>query len=409
MIKLTDVSLKFSDEDLQLAFEGLTRLKGREDIGFFQLPERPKVWKQSMTRASDLKAKYDHLFVIGIGGSSLGAKVLLEACSSEEKVVFFENVDGKAFWNRLKSFDEKKQDWSRVHWVIISKSGNTMETLAQAQFADQFLSQKGLRIYDHCTVITEERSNPLYDWAEKYLVKVLEIPRDVGGRFSALTPVGLLPAAFAGINIEEIQKGAQWGLMQDRMIAELCALSLASFQNEKWITLFWSYSDQLREYGLWMQQLWAESLAKKVDRQGRTAPRVSSPMPLVGAIDQHSVLQQVCEGAKDKFIWFLRARSSEEAGPALKEPIFPAQAYMKGKKLGDLLRVEALATRQATHEAGVDSLTLVVKELNGESIGALMIISELTVATLGELLDINAFDQPGVELGKTLAKSKLIN
>jgi glucose-6-phosphate isomerase len=210
-------------------------------------------------------------------------------------------------------------------------------------------------------------------------------------------------AAFAGVDIGEIRRGAQWALQQSTLVSELAAHSLSSFENSEWITAFWVYCNRLYSWGLWTQQLWAESLAKKINRSGGSAPRVSTPIPLIGANDQHSVLQQLAEGAKDKFVWFLRVKDSETYGPVLKQSLFSHQNYLVGKPLGVLLGAEAQATSQALENHGVHSISLLCEALSPATIGALFMTMELVVGTIGEVYDINAFDQPGVELGKRLA------
>ena len=199
MIGIDNCTLPTQDDDLKLGFESLTRLLDRKDVGFFNLPDNEKVWSGSQNRCTEIKSKYKKLFVIGIGGSSLGAKMLIESCHGSDSVEFFENVDASSFWKKLRKYDELGIDWSTVHWLVISKSGGTMETLAQTQFANQFLLKKhSIHLSDHSTVITEDKENALKVWADENHVKVLEIPSDVGGRFSVLSPVGLFPAAFAG-------------------------------------------------------------------------------------------------------------------------------------------------------------------------------------------------------------------
>jgi len=217
----------------------------------------------------------------------------------------------------------------------------------------------------------------------------------------------MFPAAFYGLDTARLRSGAAWALEQDELVERLAAQSLASFKREEWITLFWSYADGLRDFGLWAQQLWAESLGKKSDRQGGRAPRASTPLPAVGSSDQHSILQQVVEGARDKFLWFIRVDRSERAGPALERNLFDGQALMRGKGMGRLFGAMAEATRSALEREGVPSLTLRTERLDEESLGALFMILQLTVGAIGEAMDINAFDQPGVELGKRLARRLL--
>ena len=158
-----------------------------------------------------------------------------------------------------------------------------------------------------------------------------------------------------------------------------------------------------------MQQLWAESLAKKNDRLGKSAPRASTPIPLIGSRDQHSVLQQISEGHRDKFIWFIRVSESEDFGPNLENDIFGADVKYENKNLGRVFAALAVSTAQGLKQVGVNSLTLRLGRLHEKEVGALFMIFQVVVAALGEHLNINAFDQPGVELGKRLAKDILQN
>jgi glucose-6-phosphate isomerase len=340
-----------------------------------------------------------------MGGSSLGGRALLQALkkwNSAHNVEFIDNVDSDRFWKWIKSQSDNGGLQS-THWVIVSKSGNTIETLTMAEFIDQHLRSAGFKKLSACsTVISEFDDNPLMRWARKESVTALEIPKDVGGRFSVLCPVGLLPGAFYGLDLSEIRAGAVWALEQDELVARLAAQSLMSFERSEWITLFWAYADGLRDFGLWTQQLWAESLGKAKDRSGQFAPRASTPMPAVGSSDQHSILQQVMEGSRDKFLWFMRVDESETNTPQLERNLFDCQKLMQGKSMGELFAAMATATREALQQESVQSLTLTAQQLDERSMGALFMLLELVVGTLGEALNIDAFNQPGVELGKKL-------
>lgn len=389
------------------AISGWEKLFKRQDVGFIQLPQREHLWSASLKRAQEIRAQASHLGVLGIGGSSLGAQALKEAVlgTAHSEVTFFDNVDARAFWQKVKDLEPLRQ----VHWLIISKSGNTLETLAGAEFLHQHLREVGLKLSDQATVISELKDNPLTQWAKKNQVPVLEIPPDVGGRFSVLSPVGLLPAAFLNIPLEEMRQGAMEAIESKDLVCELAAQGLASFARNEWITLFWIYADDLKTFGYWLQQLWAESLAKAVTLDGQTAPRVSSPFVGVGAVDQHSLLQQISEGARDKFIWFIREQRAENTGPRLKNNEFFGMDILKGKGLGDLLAAEAQATQQTLAEVGVSSLTLHMGEADARTMGGAFMLMELVVAVMGECLGINTFDQPGVEAGKLLARRIMSN
>ncbi len=407
MWTLTHTTKKDESGFLDKAHAGLQALKQRKEIGFLQLGKRENLWSSSEVRGRELRKSYHDLAVLGMGGSSLGGRSLMQSLrkwDSAQNVTFIDNVDADFFWKWLRSH-KNLQD---VHWVIVSKSGNTIETLTMAEFVEQHLRVSGFKkLAATSTVISEPRANPLTNWARKEGVPILEIPQDVGGRFSVLTPVGMLPAAFYGLDVERIRSGVEWAYEQDELIARLAAQSLMSFQREEWISLFWAYADGLRDFGLWTQQLWAESLGKALDRSGAKAPRASTPMSAVGSSDQHSILQQVMEGTRDKFVWFFRVEQSESAGPTLERGLFEGQSLMHGKTMGELLAAEAVATRQALEHQKVQSLTLQTQSLSEESMGALFMIMQLVVGSLGEALGINAFDQPGVELGKVMARDIL--
>jgi len=402
LIKLTNFTHEPSKAFFGEAQTALNKLLHRKDLGFFDLPKRQEIWNQSAGRAQELKKSYKTLAILGIGGSSLGGLAIKESLGLDG-LEFFENVDSRDFWKRLNSLSV-----DQTHWVIVSKSGKTVETLTQANFVSQFLKEKGLDLTQRATVISEIKSNPLTNWARKNNVQILQIPEDVGGRFSVLSPVGLLPAGFGGVDLHQLKEGAQDALHDTELVARLSAFYLASFSEEKWISVFWAYCNNLRYFGLWIEQLWAESLGKKHDIHKRQAPRASTPISLIGANDQHSVLQQIAEGAKDKFVSFLRVKESETYGPKLAENLFEGEGFVVGKSMGELLAAEATATQRALQEANVPSLSLEIDALDARHLGFLFMLFELVVGTMGEALNINAFDQPGVELGKRLAKEILL-
>ncbi|CAN5481026.1 glucose-6-phosphate isomerase [soil metagenome] len=391
-------------EKSRRAFESLMQ---RQDVGFTKLAARENLIQAAEARAKEIARVSNHIVVVGMGGSSLGTRALLAAVPRPQgrgAVSFLDNIDADRFWTWLKS----RNDIADIHWVLTSKSGNTVEILALADLIDQHLRQSGhRRLGTVATVISELKESPLTNWARKENVPVLEVPIDVGGRFSVLTAVGLFPAAFAGLRIERMTEGTAWALAQGDLVAQMAAHSLGSFLRDEWVTMLWSYADSLREFGLWWQQLWAESLAKRTTRNGEPAPRVSTPVPGVGTCDQHSMLQQIIEGAPDKFVWFQRIAKCEEAGPKLEKTLFEGQDFLIGKGVGELFKAEAEATEQAMREAKVHTIGLHGVELDERSMAALFMIWQLTVATMGEVLGVNAFNQPGVERGKVLARSAL--
>lgn len=404
MIKIQNSYHSIDEKELQQSQEALKQFLSRTDIGFPQIPDRQHLWDAIRDKAQELHSQADDLVVVGIGGSSLGPKALyeiLENPDSDKKLFLCDNVDAVEFeklWKRLKNP-------SRTAWVIISKSGGTIETLVAADLIQQKYKSQSWKFIP--TVVSETRSNPLTHWAHENNVSVLEIPVDVGGRFSVLTAVGMLPMAFLGFSIEEFQKGARQALKDQELVSRLMTHSMQSFQRQEWITFFMFYASPYQGFGRWLQQLWAESLAKATDRNGGTGPRVSTPMWGIGSIDQHSVLQQLMEGAHDKWIVISRFKTIENAGEPVQKSGFPGQEFFNGHKMGQLIAAQAQGTRQALNDQKVSTLTLEVEDLSPRSLGYQIMLWQLVVAGLGERLNINAFDQPGVELGKRLAKQIL--
>ena len=189
MWQLTHQTKKSESAFLEKAHAGIKALKSRTDLGFLQLTEREELWTASENRAREIRRNSLKLVVLGMGGSSLGGRAIcqsLENFSLTHEVIFIDNVDSDRFWKRLKT----EKDFTSYHWVIISKSGNTIETLTMAEFIDQHLRLGGhKRLATQCTVVSEPEDNPLTRWAKKENVPTLEIPKDVGGRFSVLRVV----------------------------------------------------------------------------------------------------------------------------------------------------------------------------------------------------------------------------
>jgi glucose-6-phosphate isomerase len=402
-MKIISTNRKPSAENEKLAKASLETFLSRQDIGFKDLPERETLWSSSQELGLQLRGQFKDMVVIGIGGSILGGQVINEIFAkpyASHQVHFCDNLDSAEFERLMSRFD----DVNKVAWVFISKSGSTIETLATFDYIHQLCDG---RFLDNTFFITEKRSNPLFDLAQKYKRPMLEIPMDVGGRYSVLTPVGMLPAAFLGLNTEEFRRGAKQALQDKDLIVQMSAQALDSFSRGEWITLFWFYSSWMRSFGGWLQQLWAESLAKTLNRLKQPAARVSTPLAAIGACDQHSILQQVMEGAKDKLVIFFRFTSCEKDQQPLKETMFTQHKFLIGKSKGEILAAEAEATSRALEQQNISTMSVRLADLSPSSVGYLFMFWQLVVACVGESLNINAFDQPGVELGKRLAKEIL--
>lgn len=404
MLEISQAQHKFDQNTFNLCQEALAAFLKRTDIGFPQLVERIPLWEQSYKAGQNFHQRFTRLVIVGLGGSSLGTRVIAEVFRAKN-LYFVDNVDAIEFETLIEDLGDLKE----VGWVFISKSGTTIESLCALEFLEQIYKEEKLSLAQQSLVISEPRENTLTKWAQAHSIGVCEIPFDVGGRFSILSPVGMMPAAFLGLDLEKIRLGAKLALQNKELVTQVMAQMAQSFQREEWITLLWFYSSRMKNFGSWFQQLWAESLGKAKARSGSAAPRASTPMWAVGASDQHSILQQVMEGAHDKFVVFFRVEEAEGGSQRLHSHQFQETKDLQGRTMGELLRAEALATQEALVQNGVSTMTLKTKVLDEQTLGFLFMFWELVVAGLGEYMKIDAFDQPGVELGKRLAKEKLKN
>jgi glucose-6-phosphate isomerase len=295
---------------------------------------------------------------------------------------------------------------------VISKSGGTAETMAQYLVVRQWLEDAlGGAAARHLVFTTDPARGALRELAVREGIATLEVPPDVGGRFSVLSPVGLLPAALVGIDVAGLLAGArqaiesaeadQLGRNPAALYAALHWAADADLQAR--INVLMPYTDRLREFAEWYRQLWAESLGKRVDRGGQAVHRGPTPVGAVGATDQHSQVQLFMEGPYDKAITFVVV---DELGVDLTIPAradLPADlAYLPGHTLGELLRAEYEATSAALAQMGRMSCTLRLPALSPASLGEAIMFLQLATGYAGVWYGVDPFDQPGVELGKKL-------
>lgn len=383
----------------------LAYLYNRDDLGFFQIKNVEKA-VQEVAKHSTQLTRYNQLVVIGLGGSSLGGRALVDALaapSERTKIKFLDNVDSHSLYQWL---NEQKEVES-IGWVICSKSGNTLEALTLYDFCSQFFKDyRETDIAENTIIVSEEKSSIVVDFGKNNDCPQLTIPVNIGGRFSAFTPVGLLPAVFLGLSTDGFLKGFQSALANKKLIQEMVYQIWQSHLEGENIFYSFQYCDRLNTFGLWLQQLWSESLGKAVKRSGEVAAKVSTFVPCRGASDQHSVLQQIVEGPEKKFVAFHRVGSSEAGTANLQSTRF-SESLMQGRKIGELLAIQAESTEKAISESQAGTMVLKVSDLTEASLSELMMSWMLTVGVLGELLDINAFDQPGVESGKAITRRVL--
>ena len=305
----TRASFDLPDEIRLEVSRALDFLLKRKELGFLKTEKLDNSLLECKENFHFFHGK-EALVVIGVGGSSLGAKALCQGFSRkwENKIFFLDNVDSLS----VDIFLANPLNWEKVAWVVISKSGKTLETLSLYNYCHSVLSQeKSFSIIKNTAVITELKKNPLYDFAIMEKRPILSIPCDIGGRFSVFTPVGLFPLAFLEGSLKTLVKGYKKALAEKEKIIEIAGQLWASHLREEMNLYSFQYCENLGTLSLWIQQLWSESLSKDKNRQGSPAPANSTFVPCRGVSDQHSVLQQIIEGVEKKFILFHQVRGSE--------------------------------------------------------------------------------------------------
>ena len=394
------------DSSLQRADAALIWLRQQaadKSLELLGIPARKDDLKAAQKVAAGIKGART-VAVLGIGGSSLGGQALT-ALRKNPGVEFHDNPDPFSWSAALKRFDLKK-----THFVAISKSGGTAETLMQVLTAAEALKQAGVKaLKKHFTIITEPHQSALADFADAIGAARLDHPTGVGGRYSVLTVVGLLPAILMGIDVKALRAGAA-AVLAETLAAKSAAGSPAATgaalhhalasENRLATTILWPYVDHLAVFGGWWRQLWAESLGK--DGKG------STPVSVLGPVDQHSQLQLFRDGPGNALFTIVTVDTKG------KGPMAPRAAakslkldYLAGKRLGDLVEAESRATAQTLFKNGRPVRTIHVPEVNAFNMGALMMHFMLETILMGKLMEVDPFNQPGVEEGKVLARQYL--
>jgi len=394
------------------AGESARALRARRAAGelpVLDLPQQSEAVRRIGALAAAVRDEVDALVVLGIGGSALGGRAILEALADGKKrVVVVDNVDPWTFGRLLDDFD-----LTRTAFNVVSKSGETAATMAQFLIMrDRLLRALGAIDYKPRVIVTTDaEQGSLRQIVNDEGFRALDVPAGVGGRFSVLTAAGLFPAAVAGVRIEDLLAGATWmdGRMRSDTLAENPAyllgalLYLAETKRQKGIVVLMPYSDRLRAFALWFAQLWAESLAKSADIEGNPTHSGQTPQAVVGASDQHSQLQLYLDGPPDKVVVFIRV---EDHGREIEIPNaygdLEGVGYLSGKGLGELLNMEQRSTELALHKRGRMTLTLSVPQLNAFTLGQLFYLFEGATVFAAALHRVNSGDQPAAEEGRRL-------
>lgn len=408
-------SLEQAEEAFARALAVFDERRGRGELGFLDMPNAHDMTAQIRQFADGAGQAFSDVVVLGIGGSALGPIALRSALRSirwnelgDEARDYFprlhvlENVDPTTIAELL-----DRLELGRTLFLIVSKSGGTAETMAQYLVVrGRLIESLGDHFRRHLVFITDPEKGALRKIARDESVAALSIPSNVGGRFSVLSAVGLLPAALIGIDIEAFLRGA--GSMAERCAARALRSNPAGmFAVLQWLAdtqhglnthVLMPYSDNLRDVGAWFAQIWAESLGKtKPDGTG-VGP---TPVPALGATDQHSQVQLYMEGPLDKTITFLAVghRAVDLEIPRLHENVAEL-SYLGGHTLGELLDIERQATAGALARRGRPNMTIMLEQLDAAHLGEIFMMFGIATVLAGALYDVNPLDQPGVELGK---------
>ncbi|MBT6133913.1 MAG: glucose-6-phosphate isomerase [Kordiimonadaceae bacterium] len=350
------------------------------------------------------------VLVLGVGGSSLGGQALIKACGTynndRPNVKFTDNLSPLGFPHLLSSLNPK-----HTHILAISKTGRTIELHALLAIVMKWLKEANCNYKDHITIITETETSPLRKLIDLFDLPSLQHHIMLGGRFSILSNVGLLPAAIAGVNIRELRIGAQ-EVIEEMKVAKKpddipSAVGAAHIisqqqQNNINISVLFLYDDRLRKIGEWYCQLWAESLGKK--GVGTT------PIIAQGPLDQHSQLQLYMEGPRDKSYSFISVGCDDS--PATGIPEMPNDVGMNtlsGLTLHDIVSAMSEGTHHALCETGQPTRQAHMDNLSEKNIGSLIMHFFLETKFSSYLLGVDPYGQPGVERGKVITRKLLKN
>ena len=402
------------DRELARASVALDKIRRWREDGTLPLLRLP-VARDDLAQLrphADRFARFEHVVVMGMGGSSLSGKALVALkdqgfgpAKGRPKVWFMDNVD-PATYAELTS----RLPLERTGIIPISKSGGTPETIAQFYAVLEGMeAMLGKAAGDRVIAITEATDNPLRRWASRLGATILDHDPRIGGRYSALSLVGMLPAMIAGVDCVSVREGAASVL--DPALAANDARNLApaigaalsvglAQQRGINVTVLMPYVDRLETFAFWYRQIWAESLGK--DGKGIT------PIRALGTVDQHSQLQLYLAGPRDKMFTLITGACVGE-GRSLPPDLAGDRdlAYLGGRRMGDLLDAEQRATAVTLARNGRPTRVMHLEAVDARAIGALMMHFMLETIIAAHLLDVDAFDQPAVEEGKVLARQYL--
>jgi glucose-6-phosphate isomerase len=417
---IKESDLKKLEPKVKTAIKNVQKNRGKGMTGWFDLPGEKAQVKKLLASARRKRGRFDDVVVLGIGGSALGTIALRNSLlhpyhnlleRSQRKGLprlhVLDNVD-PAFVARL--FDDLI-DIRKTLFIVISKSGATAETMSQFMLVYELLeSCLGEKtVSKHIVAITDSEKGYLRPIADDLGLESYVIEDSVGGRFSVLSPVGLLPAALCGMDVRGLLSGAaamdakckSMSLAKNPAAVYAALHYIADTKMKAPLSVMMPYASGLKEVADWYCQLWAESLGKAKNRKNKAVNVGPTPIKALGVTDQHSQVQLYTEGPYDKITTFIKVEKFETKLSIPK--VFTdceGMGYLGGKDFNKLLSCEQTATQIALSDAGRMNLTISLPKIDATSIGQLFFMLEVATAISGELYDIDAFNQPRVEAGK---------
>jgi len=345
------------------------------------------------------KERFSTMLVCGMGGSSLGAKTaysfLREHTKGEHRLLFLDNIDPLFVKKTLEELN-----WEDTVFCFISKSGTTLETVVFLNLILEELKKRNLKV-DERVIFVGDRGKAFEDLANSLGCEFFEIPSDVDGRFSVLTPSQLVPIHFADIDIKELWEGALELLRdttEDNPAVKLAKFKMHHYLNKgRNIAVMFAYGNYIYPFAFWYSQLWAESLGK--NSKGQT------PIKALGTVDQHSLVQLFREGPDDKVYQFIKVVNNPEFPKVSNQPVI--LDYIGGKSVSQIFDALYEGTKTALIETGRPVVTLELDGYTAFNLGYLFMLYMVATVVAAQILDVNHFGPPGVELGKRIAKEKL--
>lgn len=402
---MVENKLFFETADVDLISAFAKRINDEKDggeIGYYHLPEFSL---SIVEEAKKLNQNFENIVLIGIGGSSVGVRAVQEMLKGSQKdnkkLYILDNVDNFSYKEVIKNIE-----FSKTIFIISSKSGTTIETISLFKAV---LAEFNVKNFSENFIFITDPNSALEIYAKKKGAKVFSIPENVGGRFSILSAIGVVPLTLLGFDAGEILRGAKackekFLSQKDPKILQK-AYHYATHKNAT-INVLFSYCDRLKYFNEWYIQLWAESLGKKKGflRYGLT------PVGLVGSRDQHSFLQLIMDGTRDKTLTFIKVKDHgfDDKIPNISLENLEGCDFVNLLKMSEIINYQCEATMHAVINEGVSVDLIELDRLDEFNVGYLIYYYELLTSAVGVMYGVNTYDQPGVEIGKRILKTLVL-